>query len=316
MAIPTSTFAPSATGVAKKRGRNNNNRRQTVHGCVVVADDTSSVGSSSTDSSLSSSDESSSKNNYRQGAKSRNNNGRSNNSSGKNNRRKNNNKNGRGNKNNRQQQRGRSPQEHQNLDGYVAMDCEMVGVGPDGQESALARVTIVGWDGGVLLDEYVEPSRPVTDYRTFVSGITPQHLEQGAIDLDACRSKVLDVLAGRVLVGHALKNDLTALGILHPWFLVRDTAKYKPFMKTRTCDGLPCPRKLKDLASEQLHRDIQLPGRSHCPIEDAVAAMDLYKSVRESWETVVAYNINKTRQIQLEQQHHQLQQNQPVATAA
>ena len=35
----------------------------------------------------------------------------------------------------------------------VAMDCEMVGVGPSGTRSVLARVSIVDCEGKVLLDK-------------------------------------------------------------------------------------------------------------------------------------------------------------------
>lgn len=64
---------------------------------------------------------------------------------------------------------------------YVAIDCEMVGVGPDGETSALARVSIVNFHGAVVLDTYVKPMEKVTDYRTFVSGITPKHLVNGKL---------------------------------------------------------------------------------------------------------------------------------------
>jgi RNA exonuclease 4 len=47
----------------------------------------------------------------------------------------------------------------------VAMDCEMVGVGPGGTRSALARVCIVNDDGNPILDAYVKPKEKVTDYR-------------------------------------------------------------------------------------------------------------------------------------------------------
>lgn len=56
---------------------------------------------------------------------------------------------------------------------YVALDCEMVGVGSDGKHSALARVSIVDWDGKVLLDTHVKVAERVTDFRTHVSGIRP-----------------------------------------------------------------------------------------------------------------------------------------------
>merc|ERR1712176_284438 len=107
----------------------------------------------------------------------------------------------------------------------------MVGVGPDGKTSALARVTIIDWNGKVLLDEYVkQPESEITDYRTFVSGITKEHLTQHAtLDLLQCRKIVLDILRNKVIIGHALENDLRALGIIdhHPWYQIRDTAKHE-----------------------------------------------------------------------------------------
>ena len=56
---------------------------------------------------------------------------------------------------------------------YVAIDCEMVGVGPKGAEDLLARVAIVNYLGQVLLDAFVKPSQRVTDWRTKYSGIRP-----------------------------------------------------------------------------------------------------------------------------------------------
>lgn len=59
----------------------------------------------------------------------------------------------------------------------VALDCEMVGVGPSGYRSVLARVSIVNGKGDVLLDSYAAPSEKVTQFRTAVSGILPKHLK-------------------------------------------------------------------------------------------------------------------------------------------
>jgi RNA exonuclease 4 len=55
----------------------------------------------------------------------------------------------------------------------------MVGVGPEGEESALARVSLVNYNGAVLMDDFVKPQERVTDFRTSVSGITPKHLVNG-----------------------------------------------------------------------------------------------------------------------------------------
>lgn len=186
---------------------------------------------------------------------------------------------------------------------YVAVDCEMVGVGNEGMKSALARVTIVDWNGQIMFDEFVKPDLPVTDYRTFVSGITEQYLE-GAMDLECCRSQVSKILEGKILIGHALKNDLSALRIYHPWQMTRDTAKYSPFMKVRFGDGILWPRKLKDLCAEKLHRNIQEPGAPHSAYEDAVAAMELYKLVRTKWEKAMKYKINKTKEIEQQERCH------------
>ena len=135
--------------------------------------------------------------------------------------------------------------------------------------------------------------------RTFVSGITEDHLtSESAVDFDECRARVMDMIEGKILVGHALKNDLYVLHISHPWHQVRDTGKYEPFMKIRFDDGILWPRKLKDLAKEKLDRDVQQSGKPHCPFEDAQTALDLYKKVRCKWEKAMEYKIKKTLEIQ------------------
>lgn len=59
------------------------------------------------------------------------------------------------------------------------MDCEMVGVGREGRESMLARVSIVNQHGHCVYDQFVKPIEEVVDYRTKVSGIRKQDLEKG-----------------------------------------------------------------------------------------------------------------------------------------
>ena len=55
----------------------------------------------------------------------------------------------------------------------------MVGVGIDGKESSLARVSIVNFHGVVLLDEIVRQRERVVDYRTEWSGIRPGDMING-----------------------------------------------------------------------------------------------------------------------------------------
>ncbi len=181
---------------------------------------------------------------------------------------------------------------------YIALDCEMVGVGFNGRSSSVARVTLVDWDGRIVYDEFVQQEFEVTDYRTFVSGITQLDLEDATLTKEECRQEVQDMITDKILVGHALKNDLRALGLNHPWMATRDTAKYEPFMQTRFNDNILWPRKLKSLASEKLGREIQREGEPHSAYEDAAAAMDLYRSVRRKWEKVMDYKIKKTNEIE------------------
>jgi RNA exonuclease 4 len=62
---------------------------------------------------------------------------------------------------------------------YLAIDCEMVGVGIDGEESSLARVSIVNYWGAVQMDEIVRQKERVVDYRTQWSGIRPSDMVRG-----------------------------------------------------------------------------------------------------------------------------------------
>ncbi|XP_032722146.1 RNA exonuclease 4 isoform X2 [Lontra canadensis] len=160
----------------------------------------------------------------------------------------------------------------------LAMDCEMVGVGPKGEESIAARVSVVNQYGKCVYDKYVKPTQPVTDYRTAVSGIRPESLKQGE-SLEVIQQEVADLLKGRILVGHALHHDLKVLFLDHPKKKIRDTQKYKPF-KSQVKSGRPS---LKLLAEKLL--GIRVQEAEHCSIQDAQTAMRLYILVKKEWES-------------------------------
>lgn len=169
-------------------------------------------------------------------------------------------------------------------DRYVALDCEMVGIGPSGRRSALARCSLVNFDGEVLYDKHVRPQAFVTDFRTKYSGIRKSDLRHGkAISLTDCQKEVAALIKGKVLVGHALKNDLDVLMLSHARTQIRDTATYHPYMRPHPSKpGKFKPRSLKDLTQQHLGMSIQ--KGEHDPAEDARCAMMLYRRCREEWE--------------------------------
>lgn len=161
---------------------------------------------------------------------------------------------------------------------YIAVDCEMVGVGPDpSNDSTLARVSIVNYHGHQLYDSFVLPKEPVTDYRSHVSGITPALLRT-ARPLEVVQADVAKLLDRKILVGHAVRNDLDALMLGHPKRDIRDTSRYPAF---RQLAGGKTPS-LKKLAKEILGVDIQ--GGEHSSVEDARATMLLFRREKGGFE--------------------------------
>ncbi|WKA12051.1 hypothetical protein VitviT2T_029480 [Vitis vinifera] len=158
----------------------------------------------------------------------------------------------------------------------VAMDCEMVGVGSEGNKSALGRVTLVNKWGNVIYDEYVRPVEWVVDFRTEISGIRPRDLKK-AKDFQTVQRQVAELIKGRLLVGHALRNDLKALLLSHPKVDMRDTSECELFLKEERRRVA-----LRHLAAEFL--GVKIQNGEHCPVEDARAAMLLYQRNRKQWE--------------------------------
>ncbi|KAG4435198.1 hypothetical protein IFR05_009306 [Cadophora sp. M221] len=162
----------------------------------------------------------------------------------------------------------------------LAMDCEMCVTGKQdsGQdELSLTRISIVGWDGSVVLDELVKPDKPIINYVTQYSGITEAMIAPVTTTLADIQKKLVSLLHPRaILIGHSLNSDLNALKITHPFII--DTALIYPHPR-----GPPLKSSLKWLAQKYLNREIQKghgttgPGAGHDSIEDARTCLDLLK---------------------------------------
>lgn len=110
----------------------------------------------------------------------------------------------------------------ENTPQVIAIDCEMVECKDpvtgiiDGK--SLCRISVINAinPSEVLLDTLVKPIWPVTNYRTWVNGITEADLENVKFTLRHAQAFMMALCShNTVIIGHAVCNDLIALKMEH-----------------------------------------------------------------------------------------------------
>jgi RNA exonuclease 4 len=106
----------------------------------------------------------------------------------------------------------------------------------------LARVSIVNYYGQILMDKFVIPEGTVTNYRTWVSGVSPASLrpENGAIPFKLAKLEAHKILKDKIIVGHSLKHDFDVLELSEkdrPKENIRDLTRYKKYQGSYVVPG-------------------------------------------------------------------------------
>merc|ERR1712150_97060 len=59
------------------------------------------------------------------------------------------------------------------------------------------------------------------------------------------------------------------------------------------------PKRLKDLAWEELGKKIQVLGDAHSSIEDGMTALELYKAARPKWEALMSEKVKRANDLEV-----------------
>ncbi|KAK7472104.1 3'-5' exonuclease [Stygiomarasmius scandens] len=95
---------------------------------------------------------------------------------------------------------------------------------------------------------------------------------------DEIQNQVAELIKDKILVGHAVYNDLKALLLSHPRPLVRDTQFFAGKHKVAKSKYVA----LRNLVKQEL--DVTIQGGEHSSLTDARATMAVYRLHRKEWE--------------------------------
>ena len=185
----------------------------------------------------------------------------------------------------------------------VAIDCETVKCSPSedwptvrsrAKEVTLAvHCALVDYNYKVLYEEFIRPppNSDVTNWMGFHDDSYRERIKKSVL-FSKAREEILNKLRGKIVVAHDFHHDFYSLNI-------KGKIQKKDIRDTSTCDMLRIKlleispdkshnkrMKLKDLAKHILHKTIQ-KTTPHNPVEDAMAAMELYRDVEDEWEASI-----------------------------
>ncbi|KAI0271571.1 hypothetical protein BC834DRAFT_450707 [Gloeopeniophorella convolvens] len=168
-------------------------------------------------------------------------------------------------------------------DKFMAVSAQIVyGTGDTINVPMVARVSVADYRGNMLLDTLVRPTQEVTDHRTAQTGLVAAHFVN-APSFAEVRHLVINLVQDKIIVGHCIWQFLFVLGLRHPAIDTRDVASFLTFRRVLGCGSTVPP--LHVLSHRLMGRPMGA-GHEH-PLENARAALDLYRSAEHVWEEAI-----------------------------
>ncbi|GMP96922.1 hypothetical protein CsSME_00045353 [Camellia sinensis var. sinensis] len=154
----------------------------------------------------------------------------------------------------------------------LAVDCEMV-LCEDGTE-ALVRVCAIGRNLQVKLNELVNPSKAVANYRSEITKLSAEDLDGVTCSLANVQESMMKLLwdGKTILIGHSLNNDLKDHGRVIYTSLIFKHGDEANFRRPS----------LNDLCKAVLGYEVRKEGAPHNCLDDTTAAMKLVLAKIES----------------------------------
>ena len=175
------------------------------------------------------------------------------------------------------------------------LDCEFVGgykelVGTRWKGTQLlASIAIMDYEGRVILDTRVTPSKKIRSYCTQITGFRPLDLVNQRKDQEVIM-EVRQLVQGRILVGHDLTSDMTVLQIVREELAgIRDLSTCPTLREIIPSEN---PRlSLKVVAEEILHKNLRMTktvnGKQipdpHSALEDVQVIREVYLKIESLW---------------------------------
>jgi len=185
----------------------------------------------------------------------------------------------------------------------IAIDCEMCEtedpVSKQKNPNALCRISVIDAENPdqVLIDTLVKPAWPVTDYRTWVNGLSKEDLDPVQFTTRHAQAFMVALCSDQtVILGHAVHNDLAAMRMEH--YCVGDSA-----LLFQANDSETATVSLKDLAQSILQKEMPLVHDSVNDARASLACLDHYREKKGDVEKIVRTSTNRRRGTQT---HHQL----------